>query len=181
MMGLHFIQILPIGLPVIGDGDIGIEGIAILAQQIQVLGVYRGRGYAAVADDLRGKALPKPQRILGVVEYDGVRVAMDINEARRHDLPRRVDDTACRSVDPADLDDLIALDGHIRKVGRGVLSVDDLPVLDQNVIHAEASPSQFIRRICRPANTAVKKRHSAGVYGILGNQAVDQSCRAASV
>ena len=81
---------------------------------------------AAVADDDRGHALADLGQHLRRRQHDLVVVRVHVDEARRDDHSRRVDDLRAARAEPgADRSDATVLDAHVSDEPRRPAAVDD--------------------------------------------------------
>src|SRR3989442_12552472 len=133
----------------IDRGAVGIEGVQILAglapaeihvpwevegeslQVVEVLGGDRGRGEAAVADDLRRHALADLRFGAAVRPEAPVRMRVHVDEAGRHPPSRDVEGAPRRLArEIADGGDRLVANADIRAASRPPRAIDDRRALE---------------------------------------------------
>src|SRR5262249_27413636 len=101
------------------------------------IGTRRRDPEAAVADDDAGDAVPRRDRAEAIPEYLRVVVRVDVDEARRDDLPGRVDGLTRGSGCRADRNQSAVADAEVAAESRRAGAVDERASDDpQVVVHA---------------------------------------------
>ena len=110
--------------------------------------VFGRRGHVrqpVLSEDLGGDPLPETLWVLSVDQEHGVGVDVRVDEPRRDDVPRRVDDAlALRLRQVADGLDLLAHDTEIGPVPRLPRAVHNRPARYENVEHSISSVRLFV-------------------------------------
>jgi hypothetical protein len=137
-------------------------------QLFALLRLDGGEGERAVADDDRGGAV-----VTGVgterVPHDlRVVVAVVVHEARGHDTAVGLDHPAGRAVEPSELHDLAAGHRHVTVEGGPTGSVDDAPVLDQEIVRHVVAPLGVGVRIYDSWSLCSRKSSTRFIVSSLG-------------
>src|SRR6266581_2548640 len=124
-------------LTIAGEGVIG--EVIFLTEQVERFAdagvkAQRSRGDAAIPDDQRGNTLADLRRHVRLADANQIVMGVRVNETRRHDQARNVDDPDGRDLrQVADGDDRIVTHGDVGSESRLTTAVNDQPSFQNKV------------------------------------------------
>ncbi len=136
-------EAFPVPLQAFGQRDAGdvLDAFHQIDQRLLVLLADGGEAHAAIAEhDGRG-AVPGGRREHGIPGRLAVIVRVHVDPARRDDPAVGLDLAPARPCLAADLDDPVALNGHVAGESRRSRAVDDAAAANDQIVHCLPAPA----------------------------------------